>query len=136
MKVCFPVQQNEGVESAVYGHFGSAPFFVVVDTETKDLEVITNRDRDHAHGACNPLKALDDRKIDAVIVGGIGAGALSRLNQSGIKVCRAGSKTIQENIARFAAGDLPEFSITGSCGGHGHGGTCAHERLTTKKENF
>ena len=32
MKVCFPVQKNEGVESTVYNHFGSAPLFVLVDT--------------------------------------------------------------------------------------------------------
>ncbi len=31
MKICFPVEQHEGLESQVYGHFGSAPSFVVVD---------------------------------------------------------------------------------------------------------
>jgi predicted Fe-Mo cluster-binding NifX family protein len=30
------------------------------------------------------MKALNDQKIDAIIVGGIGAGALTRLNQTGI----------------------------------------------------
>ena len=35
MKVCFPVQKDEGVESQVYNHFGSAPVFIMVDTEEK-----------------------------------------------------------------------------------------------------
>ena len=35
MKVCFPVEKNEGINSVVYGHFGSAPAFVMVDTERK-----------------------------------------------------------------------------------------------------
>ena len=33
MKVCFPTQTNEGLAAAVYGHFGSAPFFTLCDTQ-------------------------------------------------------------------------------------------------------
>jgi len=29
MKVCFPVKSNEGMDSTPYGHFGTAPMFVV-----------------------------------------------------------------------------------------------------------
>jgi predicted Fe-Mo cluster-binding NifX family protein len=126
MKVCFPVQQDDGMSSEVYNHFGSAPLFVVVDTETNSVGTISNRDQHHAHGACNPLKALDNQKIDAVVVGGIGAGALKRLNQNGIKVYRAQSPSIRENITMFASQNLPEFKLQGCCGGHSHGGECAH----------
>lgn len=126
MKVCFPVTQDDGMSSEVYNHFGSAPLFVVVDTETNSVGTINNRDQHHAHGACNPLKALDNQQIDAVIVGGIGAGALSRLNQSGIRVYRAQSQTVQENMALFMSKHLPEFTRQGACGGHSHGGGCAH----------
>ena len=128
MRVCFPVQKDEGVASAVFNHFGSAPAFVVVDTDSNVLSTITNGDRHHAHGACNPLKALDNQKIDAVVVGGIGAGALSRLNQAGIKVYRAASGTIQENLALFSGRGLAEYTPQVSCSGHshGHGSGCAH----------
>ena len=74
MKICFPVQKDDGIESAVFGHFGSAPFFVVVDTDTNGLSTINNQDQHHTHGACNPMKALDNQKVDAIVVGGIGAG--------------------------------------------------------------
>ena len=60
MKICFPVQQNNGLDSAVYNHFGSAPVFVVVDTHSNNIASIDNRDQHHVHGACNPMKA--DRK--------------------------------------------------------------------------
>ena len=126
MKVCFPVQQDDGMSSEVYNHFGSAPLFVVVDTETNSGGTINNRNQHHSHGACNPLKALDDQQIDAVIVGGIGAGALSRLNQSGIRVYRAQSQTVQENMALFMSKHLPELTGQGACSGHSHGGGCAH----------
>jgi predicted Fe-Mo cluster-binding NifX family protein len=125
MKLCFPVQSGEGVESKVYNHFGSAPLFVTVDTETNAVTIISNGDRDHEHGKCNPLQALAGRRIDAVIVGGIGGGALGRLNQAGVKVYRAQLPTIKENIALLTSGKLPEFTLQSACGGHGKG-TCAH----------
>ncbi len=126
MKVCFPVQNDEGIDSRVYNHFGSAPLFVLVDTETNAVGVINNKDQHHSHGACNPIKALDNQKIDAVVVGGIGGGALSRLNQSGIKVYRAQSHTIKENVALFLSGKLQQFTLQGCCGGHSNGADCAH----------
>jgi predicted Fe-Mo cluster-binding NifX family protein len=126
MRVCFPVQHDEGIESKVYNHFGSAPLFVIVDTETNVAGMIKNRDQHHVHGACNPIQSLDNQKIDAVVVGGIGAGALGKLNQSGIKVYRAQSQTIKENIALFASQALTEFTLQGCCGGQSKGGACAH----------
>ena len=93
MKVCFPVQTDEGIESQVYGHFGSAPFFIVVDTEEKDVQRIDNRDLHHIHGACNPIMALGGQRVDALVVGGIGGGALMKLNGMGVRVYEAGTRT-------------------------------------------
>jgi predicted Fe-Mo cluster-binding NifX family protein len=126
MKICFPVQNNEGLNSTVFNHFGSAPMFVVVDAVSDTVSTISNGDQHHAHGACNPLKALDKQKIDAIVVGGIGAGALSRLSQAGIKVFRAQSKTVGENLTLYKDNGLSEYSPQSSCSGHSHGGGCAH----------
>jgi predicted Fe-Mo cluster-binding NifX family protein len=126
MKICFPAQKNDGLDSAVYNHFGSAPIFVVVDTDTDNVTAINNRDQHHTHGACNPMKALDNQKVDAIVVGGIGAGALNRLNQMGIIVHRSQASTIRENLAMFASKTLPELTLQGCCGGHSNDGGCAH----------
>jgi predicted Fe-Mo cluster-binding NifX family protein len=126
MKICFPVQQDKGIESHVFNHFGSAPMFVIVDTETNVVDSVHNGDQHHAHGACDPLKALDGRKIDAVVVGGIGAGALGKLIRNGIAVYQAQAGTIRDNIEALAEKDLPEFKQQGCCGGHHHGDGCAH----------
>ncbi|MBE0616935.1 MAG: diguanylate cyclase, partial [Proteobacteria bacterium] len=67
MKVCFPVDDNQGLESSVFGHFGSAPCFLVVDTETAQVAEVINRDLQHAHGACSPVKALGGHSVDAVV---------------------------------------------------------------------
>ena len=126
MKICFPVETNEGLNSAVYGHFGSAPLFMVVDTDANTVASISNRDQHHVHGACNPMKALDNQQVDAIVVGGIGAGALTRLNQMGITVHRSQADTIQENLALFASKSLPVLTVQGCCGGHSKDGACAH----------
>ena len=124
MRLCFAVLKDEGGESTVYGHFGSAPAFVVVNTEDNAMFKIVNNDVDHNHGACNPMKAIGGADIDAVVVGGIGAGALSGLNARGIKVFKATENTIKENLALFHESRLPELTMLHTCGGHAGG--CAH----------
>ena len=126
MKICFPVQNDNGIESTVYNHFGSAPVFLVVDTDTNSVASIGNQDQHHTHGACNPMKALDNQKVDAIVVGGIGAGALTRLNQMGITVHRSQGETIRENLTMFQAKSLPVLTVQGCCGGHSKDGGCAH----------
>ena len=86
MKICVPVEVNNGLESRPFGHFGSAPMFVVCDLESGDLSTINNGDLGHEHGMCQPIKALAGNVVDAVIVGGIGQGAIAKLNSMGIKV--------------------------------------------------
>lgn len=126
MKVCFPVLNDRGVESKVYGHFGSAPVFIVVETDTDSVTVVDNKDLHHTHGACNPTKALNNHKVDAVVVGGIGAGALSKLNELGIKVFSSQAQTVKENVAMFMAKTLPELTPQQCCPGHGVNSVCNH----------
>ncbi len=125
MKICFPVRKNEGLESRIFGHFGSAPMFVVADTETREVQEVVNRDQRHVHGACRPLKALGGQVYDAIVVGGIGAGALSGLNRAGLKVYQAQNATVSENIESIEKGDLCEIKHDQVCAehrhGHGHG---------------
>jgi predicted Fe-Mo cluster-binding NifX family protein len=126
MKVCFPVEIEQGMKSEVYGHFGSAPVFIIVETENNNITTINNNDQHGEHGSCNPLKKFNSRQVDALVVAGIGTGALNILNQSGIKVFKAQAPTVHENIALLKAGNLPEFSPQHTCAGHGHSGGCGH----------
>lgn len=126
MKVCFPVVENLGLESQVFGHFGSAPGFVVVDTVTSEVSEINNSDRIHQHGACNPVAGLGGHQVDAIVVGGIGGGALHKLNSAGLRVFKAMEGTVTANMALFSANELPEYTPGHTCGGHGHSHGCSH----------
>jgi predicted Fe-Mo cluster-binding NifX family protein len=125
MKICFPTETLQGLQSRVYEHFGSAPGFVIVDTESKTVEEINNSDLHHAHGMCQPLKALGGREVDAVAVGGIGMGALMKLQAQGIRVFRVTQGTVEQNIQFILKKNLPEFDARFTCAGH-TGGGCAH----------
>ncbi len=125
MKICFPVETMKGLESRVYEHFGSAPGFVIVDTDTNTVEEIKNGDLHHAHGMCQPLMALGGRQVDAIAVGGIGMGALMKLQAQGLRVFRVTLGTVGQNIKSVLEESLPEFDASFTCAGHAGGG-CAH----------
>lgn len=125
MKVAFPVQEDLGLESPVHSHFGSARYFVVVDSESRSARVLANQDAEHKHGSCQPLAALGT-PVDAVVAGGIGGGALAKLRAAGVRVYRGLEGTVRENMEMIAAGRLPEFSPDHTCAGHGPGGPCTH----------
>jgi predicted Fe-Mo cluster-binding NifX family protein len=120
MKICFPVNQNQGLESRVFNHFGSAPMFLIVDADSRTVAEVVNRDLNHPHGACRPLRAMGGQVVDAIAVGGIGAGALSGLKQAGLRVYQAQAGTVAENLERLAAQELQELTLQQVCGGHGH----------------
>jgi predicted Fe-Mo cluster-binding NifX family protein len=125
MKVGFAIQTNDGIESKVYDHFGSAPAFIIVDTEGKDVLTVNNRDLHHVHGACNPITALDGKSVDAMVVGGIGSGAITKLNAMGVKVYASVAPTVKENLELLSQNKLAELSVYNAC--RAHQGGCGHQ---------
>jgi predicted Fe-Mo cluster-binding NifX family protein len=63
--------------------------------------------------------------VNAVVVGGIGAGALNRLNAEGIEVYAAMAETIAQNVDLLKEGKLPVLTLRHSCTGHQEG-DCGH----------
>lgn len=122
MKVCIPTSEDRGLAGLPYGHFGSAPYFLLYDTESKQAETIDNRDQHHVHGACNPLRALIGARIDALIVGGIGARAIAGLNGMGARVYCSVPGSIEDNLRFLVAGELREVTAAEACGHHGSSG--------------
>ena len=60
-------------------------------------------------------KALSGETVDAVIVGGIGAGAIRKLGSMGIKTFKAIDGDLEENLKAFNNGTLKEFSANHTC---------------------
>ncbi|OQY29803.1 MAG: diguanylate cyclase [Candidatus Cloacimonetes bacterium 4572_55] len=122
MKICIPTQEDKGINSVAYGHFGSAPCFIIHDTEKNETISVLNDDRTHAHGTCHPIHALGDDSVDVVVVGGIGKRAIQGLNAMGIKVYQSVKGTAQNNVNALKKEKLLELTSQNACGGgHGHG---------------
>ena len=120
MNLCIPVTADRGLESPVSGHFGSAPLYLLVDAETRATRALSNARAVHEHGACRPLDALAGERIDAFLVGGIGAGAIMKLQSAGIRVFRATAPTASACLDAFLRNELEEMDPAGACAGHGH----------------
>lgn len=122
MKVCFPIENDEGLASRLFGHFGSAPMFLLVDTESRAATAVANSESHHSHGTCKPMKALTGERIDGIVVANMGRGARMQLQGAGLRVFRAMHATVAENVDKIALDTLPEFGDHDYCGGHGSGG--------------
>jgi predicted Fe-Mo cluster-binding NifX family protein len=120
MQICIPVLEDRGLDSRVSGHFGSAPAFMIVDTESNNCRLIDNTNQHHAHGMCQPLAVLAGETVDGIVVGGIGMGALMKLQAAGITVFRAVHPTVGETLTAFNEGSLEPVDHNGACAGH-HG---------------
>lgn len=130
MKICIPSMDDHGLESNVADHFGRAPYFTLVDTETNGIEIMANPDCHQVGGrgqhSCHHSGHLKARKVEAVVTGGMGRGALAGLNQAGIRVLVAGPGTVAEMVRSVQAGTARDLQVEQACGGgvgygHGHG---------------
>jgi predicted Fe-Mo cluster-binding NifX family protein len=121
MKICIPTDTKEGLNAKVFGHFGSAPYFTVYDTEKDQVETIDNTNSNHAHGMCQPISVIGQASINVVICQGMGRRAVEKLNESGIKAYRQDGGTVAEVINKFKTNELEEMTVENACGHH-HGG--------------
>lgn len=134
MIIAIPVEEDKGLDSFVYGHFGSAPGFLIVDTETAVCRIVDNGNQHHAHGACTPLASLQGERLDGIVVGGIGGGALAKLKEAGLDVFLASAPTVKETVEALKAGTLRRVEPGMACGRHGQdhgfgpGHGCGHGR--------
>ena len=120
MKICIPTQDASGLQALLYGHFGSAPYFTIVDAETDDVETISNFNDHHQHGQCSPLETIGKHNISAMICRGMGRRAVQALAEAGITVYLGDGLTVEDCLQKFRNDQLSILSVDDACQGHGH----------------
>ena len=115
MKICIPIKNDQGVNSLVYKHFGTAREFIVYDTETFEVMTISNQKENHTSRMYDLLESLTNLYLDVTIVFEIGENALTQLNQAGIRVFRAAGTTIKDNVELLLSSRLIELRSNGCC---------------------
>jgi predicted Fe-Mo cluster-binding NifX family protein len=118
MRICLPVEENKGIESQLCPHFGSAPLWLIVDTDSLECKPVLNTNAHHSHGMCQPLAILGGEKFDGIVVGGIGMGALNKLKSANIKVYKSAFPSIKETLSAYKNGKLLEVDPNQACSGH------------------
>ncbi|GAB1370452.1 hypothetical protein MASR1M45_05130 [Candidatus Kapaibacterium sp.] len=89
MKICIPTIKDEGIDSVAYGHFNSAPKFIMYDLATKELYCIANENRFATKGNPTTIDLLFEHSVNALVVGGLCHKAFENLHKMNIKVYRS-----------------------------------------------
>jgi predicted Fe-Mo cluster-binding NifX family protein len=126
MKICIPTLDDRGLDGVPSDHFGSAPYFTFVDTESGTCEVAGNAGANHAHGQCRPLEFLGKREVNAIVCRGLGKRAFARLKNAGVDVYVTLERDVRATVDALEGGFLRELTSEEACHGHGSGGGGGH----------
>ncbi|MBZ9686278.1 diguanylate cyclase [Clostridium estertheticum] len=113
MKIALP---NKG--NMVNQHFGKSESFIIATIEDKKIvciEEISSVELAHQHQGLANLLASHGATV--VITGGIGGGAISGLQQNGLKVIKGASGEYKKVIEEYINGTLEDKDVT--CNHHG-----------------
>ncbi|MCL4428897.1 MAG: NifB/NifX family molybdenum-iron cluster-binding protein [Deltaproteobacteria bacterium] len=126
MKLCIPTVNFEAVK--ISRHFGSAPYFLIYDTETGSSEVITNSNKNHEHNMCNPVGVIADKNVNAIVCFGIGEGAIRNLERNNIKVYKTDKNLISDILNDSRENKFLTFEAGHTCSSHDkhQGSGCSH----------
>ena len=116
MKIAIPYKDGE-----VFGHFGHSEQFKIYEIEDGKIlssEVIGTDGSGHEALA----DLLADKGVDALICGGIGAGAESALNGAGIALYSGVTGSADEAVGSFLRGELGPAGA--NCDHHGEDHAC------------
>lgn len=129
MKVAVPTNNPGGIEAERSDHFGHCEVFTVLDLSDEfkidGVEIVANVAHE-AGGCMAPVKVLHDARVDAIVVGGMGARPMQGFAEAGIKVYFANRETIptvQAIVDGFAQNMLPVMNSDQVCKGSG---SCHH----------
>jgi len=99
------------LDSQVDPRFGRAACFIIIDTETMDLNVIENENAAAAGGAgISSAKIVIDAEAEAVLTGNCGPNAERTLSAAGLQLYTRVTGTVAEAVELFKSGKLAEAS--------------------------
>lgn len=118
MKLAITTQGSEP-NSPVDLHFGRAPFFRLVDTETGQQTTVDNADAVNAvqGGGTQAAQTLARLGVQAILTSHVGPKAWSALRAANIQVFAVSGGTVEQAIQSFLAGHLQRLSQV-EVGGH------------------
>jgi predicted Fe-Mo cluster-binding NifX family protein len=101
------------LESQVDPRFGRCPYFLIIDSETEEFEVLENTAGEVGRGAgISAAQLIVNRGVSTIIAGNFGPNAFNVLRASGIKIFAGVSgMTIKMAIKGYKDGKLKEADM-------------------------
>lgn len=99
------------MESKMDQRFGRAAYFLIVETESMDLEAVDNAAAASSGGAgISAAQSVADKGAKAVITGNVGPNAMNVLKAAKIEIYKGGAPTVKENVELFRKGALDKIT--------------------------
>ena len=116
MRIAVPYENENGTVFQHFGHSQAFKFYDVKEDAVEKSEVVSTQGS--GHGALAGF--LKENEVDALICGGIGAGAIEALTDAGIRVYAGVKGAADEAVAQHLAGTL-DYTTEANCSHHGEG---------------
>jgi len=100
---------GENLDANVDQRFGRCKYFLIVDTDSMEFEVLSNENAMASGGAgIQTAQTIANKGVKSIVTGNVGPNAFQTLSAAGIKVFTGASGTIKESIEKFKKGELKE----------------------------
>ena len=106
MKLCIS-STGSGLESTVDPRFGRCRYFLLVDTETMNVETLENPAFIAGGGAgIQAAQLVVNKGAKVVLTGDVGPNAFQALQAGGVKIVTGAQGSVKDVIERFNKGEL------------------------------
>lgn len=100
-KICI-TSHGQDLGAELDPQFGRAQYFILVDPETMDIEVLENSNKDAAQGAgVQTAQLISNKNVVTVLTGNCGPNALRILQSSGINVITGLSGKAMDVLSKY-----------------------------------
>lgn len=123
MKLCV-TSTGKALDSRVDGRFGRVSYFLIIDTDTMEFDVVPNTARAAGSGAgIAAAQIISDRGADTLLTGVVGPNAFAALSAAKIKIYEGltGNETVKDAVEGFKQGAYSEASAPSGGPGRGMG---------------
>ena len=118
MKIGFPIDTVDQLNSEIAANLKAAPAFLVLDAQSKEVQII-----DTQNGVCGALPS----DLDVIIFAdGMGRGMFNGLQAKGVKVFQTDAVTVKQALEIFEAQGMETVQEVPCCSGHDEEGHHGH----------
>ena len=124
MKIAVPTKENNQIDA----HFGHCEFYQIY-TVSDQNQIISKARMDSPQGCgckSNIAEVFENEGIKIMLAGGIGDGAINKLNAHGVNVIRNCQGDVTVLVQQYLAGKVTDGGSNCAAHGHEEGHVCSH----------